>query len=372
MSERLIYSEAELLSSHELAEPLIAAGVRCHGGFDATGKYVSPRTLFRAPAITAWQHQHRRDTGTELLDVALDSFPGHYPNVAQAKFLLRHEVRDPIVATLTRVGTVEGFGAFLRYATVDDLQAHIAEDIAPSALGHLDRGLIEAHARDEAGDGEIAGHNRMWFALRDVAFDHPVTEDQTAIMLERLGVTPPDTSPQTGAPRRQFGPTERRLPDDISPDLERLLDTMCGLLLIEITAFHLFAWAEEVLSDTSLCAGDGEAARIVSYIRADETPHVEYLRTALSELRERTIVGRSGRRYAGAEVLEALWLPAVDAQRRQRRSDFLEVTRREVERAIRERTGTDDLLAEFDALGVAHRDADGVWHEPPAKVVATG
>ena len=31
--------------------------------------------------------------------------------------------------------------------------------------------------------------------------------------------------------------------------------------------------------------GDGEAARIVSYIRADETPHVEYLRTALTEMR---------------------------------------------------------------------------------------
>ena len=49
---------------------------------------------------------------------------------------------------------------------------------------------------------------------------------------------------------------------------------MIGLLLIEISAFHGFTWAEGVLSDTDLIAGDGEAARIISYIRADETPHV--------------------------------------------------------------------------------------------------
>ena len=68
------------------------------------------------------------------------------------------------------------------------------------------------------------------------------------------------------------------LPDDIDFDLESLIERMIRLLLIEISAFHMFAWAEEVLSDPDLVAGDGEAARLVSYIRADETPHVEYLR----------------------------------------------------------------------------------------------
>ncbi len=32
----------------------------------------------------------------------------------------------------------------------------------------------------------------------------------------------------------------------------------------------------------------------MSYIRADETPHVEYLRTALTEMRDRTWIGTSG------------------------------------------------------------------------------
>jgi len=367
MNDRLTYTEAELLTSHTVAEPLIVDGVRCHGGFDADGCYVSPRTLHRGPAIAAWQAQHRRDTATDVLDVELDSFPAHYPNVAQAKLLLQHEVTDPIVATLTRVGTVEGFGAFLRFASVDDLQAHVVEDISGTALGHLSSGLIEAHARDEAGHGDIAGHNRMWFAARDLAFDHPVTEDQTATMLERLGVSPPAAAPSPDGPRRQFGMVERRLPLDIAAEVEQLLDTMCGLLLIEITAFHLFRWAEEVLADPELCAADGAAARIVGYIRADETPHVEYLRTALSELRERTIVGDSGRHHSGRDVLDALWQPAVEAQRHQRRNDLLDLTRREVERAVRERFGNDDLLDEFDSIGDAHRDEEGVWHEPPAR-----
>src|SRR5690606_40901025 len=102
----------------------------------------------------------------------------------------------------------------------------------------------------------------------------------------------------------------RRLPDDIDFDVESLVDRMVRLVLIEISAFHTFAWAEALLGDPNLVAGAGRAGQIVSWIRADETPHVEYLRTALSELRERTIVGSSGRRYDGAEVLAAIWEPA--------------------------------------------------------------
>ena len=51
---------------------------------------------------------------------------------------------------------------------------------------------------------------------------------------------------------------DRMLPD-IDPDLESLIQRMTSLLLIEISAFHIFAWAEEVLADTDLTAGDGEA-----------------------------------------------------------------------------------------------------------------
>ncbi|HEX6311163.1 MAG TPA: hypothetical protein VF152_06020, partial [Acidimicrobiia bacterium] len=264
------WSEAELLASHPYAAPLHAGGVRCHGGFDGGGAYRSPRTRFRSAAIEAWQAQHREELGTELLDVPLSTWPESYPNVAQAKLLLRAGVREPMITVLTRIGTVEGFGAMIRYADVGDPQRFFAESVAGTAIAHLDLGLFEAHARDEAGFEDEAGHKQMWFAARDLAFEEPVTEDQTAVMLERMGLSPDRT------PARQPG----RLFDDLDPDLELLVARMINILLIEISAFHTFAWAEAVLSDTDLVAGDGEAARVVSYIRQDETPHVEYLKTA--------------------------------------------------------------------------------------------
>ncbi len=52
------FTEEELLADLPVVEPLIAGGVRCHGGFDDDGRYVSPRTRFRLPAISAWGEQN--------------------------------------------------------------------------------------------------------------------------------------------------------------------------------------------------------------------------------------------------------------------------------------------------------------------------
>ena len=49
-TKQVEFTETELLTDHAFAEPLIANGERCHGGFDDDGAYVSPRTRFRAPA----------------------------------------------------------------------------------------------------------------------------------------------------------------------------------------------------------------------------------------------------------------------------------------------------------------------------------
>ena len=57
------FTEAELLANHKVSAPLIAGGVRCHGGFDDDGSYVSPRTLHRVPGVHAWQEKHRKDFG---------------------------------------------------------------------------------------------------------------------------------------------------------------------------------------------------------------------------------------------------------------------------------------------------------------------
>ena len=343
------WSEAELLASAATVTPLVAAGVRCHGGFDAEGRYHSPRTRFRTPAIEAWQLQHREHFGTEILDVPLSTWPESYPNVDQAKFLLRAGVREPMVTVLTRIGTVEGFGAMIRHADIGDPQRFFDESVGGTAIAHLNRGLFEAHARDEAGFEAEAGHKQMWFAARDIAFETPVTEDQTAVMLERMGLSGGGTAPDPERIRKQM--EAARVFDDLDFGLEMLVQRMISILLIEISAFHTFAWAEAVLSDTDLVAGDGEAARVVSYIRQDETPHVEYLKTALTEMRDRTFVGESGRHLPGSEVVGELWNRGLADSLGPRREELLRTTRRETERALQSRPDGDELLEGFDALG---------------------
>ena len=347
------FTEAELLETHPLSEPLVAGGVRCHGGFDDDGDYVSPRTKNRAPAIQAWQQQHAEQFGTPLLDIELDRWPGHYPSVAQAKYLLSEGVRQPLVSTLTRIGTVEGFGSIIRYSTIPKLQPLFDDDVSGTAMVHLDRGLYEAHARDEAGFEDEGGHKQMWFAARDIAFENPVTEDETALMLERMGITGGGGTPgpMALASMRDAFVANRTLPSDIDVELEMLIERMTNLLLIEISAFHTFAWAEEVLSDTDLTAGEGEAARLVSYIRADETPHVEYLKTVLSEMRDRTWVGESGTKHSGAELMGRLWDKAVENSLGARREQNIKLTIREVEHALEGNKRKAEVLEQFHALG---------------------
>ncbi|HEV7888443.1 MAG TPA: hypothetical protein VGO92_12860 [Acidimicrobiales bacterium] len=338
------WTARELLETDAVVEPLFAGGVRCHGGFDETGRYVSPRTKHRLPAIAAWQERRAADFGTPLLDIPLSTWPENYPNVAQAKYLIAEGVPDPIVSTLTRIGTVEGFGAMIRYSMIPDWQKVFDEDVRGTAVSHLDQGLFEAHARDEAGYGDEGGHKQMWFAARDVAFDAPVTEDQTNVMLGRMGLVRSYEGGTTAAyvPERLF--------PDLDEDLEMLLVRMTSLLLIEISAFHVFAWAEEVLADTSLVGGEGEAARLVSYIRSDETPHVEYLKTVLSEMRDRTFVGRSGRRYPGTEVVGAFWERAKEDSLGVRREQNMALTVREVEHALAGHKRRREILEQFHAL----------------------
>jgi hypothetical protein len=347
---QLDYTSNEILADPPIVEPLRAAGLECHGGFLDDGTYASPRTLHRVPAIQAWQDSHRKQFGTEILDAPMDSWPGNFPNLDQAQLLLGEGVRDPIVALLTRVGTIEGFGAVIRHLAPADMQPFFAEDVRATAMGHLGRGLVEAHARDEAGWDDKAGHDRMWFAVRDIAFEHPVTEDQTQAILLRMGLG----GGGDGRDERSARFQAQRLFPDLDLALELLVDTMCRVLFIEIKAFHVFAWAEALLSNDDLVAGEGEAARIVSYIRNDETPHVDYLRTALTEMRDRTFVGLSGRHVAGTEVIGRLWdkslassMGTVETQNRVAMSA-------EVAAALKGHARGSEILEQFRALGDWH------------------
>ena len=343
------WTEDELLATDPGIAPLIVGGYRCHGGFDDDGRYHSPRTRFRVPAIEAWQQQHREQFGSELLDVPLTTWPATYPNVAQSRYLLEEGVRAPAISALTRIGTVEGFGAMIRHANVADRQRFFAESIAGTAIEHLDRGLFEAHARDEAGWDEEYGHQHMWFAARDVAFEHPLTEDQTALMLQRMGISSGGSAPDPAQVRERM--LAARVLDDLDLGLEMLIQRMIAILLIEISAFHVFAWAEELLSDLDLVAGEGAAARLVSYIRQDEAPHVAYLATTLTEMRDRTFIGESGRPVAGTEVIGILWERGLAESLGERREANLRLAVREVELALESNRRGPEILERFHALG---------------------
>lgn len=367
-TEQLEYTEAELLADHEIAEPLIANGTRCHGGFDADGHYVSPRTKNRWPAIRAWEAEREATFATPLLDIPLDTWPASFPNVEQSRFLLQRGVPGPTISSLTRIGTVEGFGAMLRLLAVPDFERSFEEGISGTAVAHIDRGLFEAHARDEAGFGEEAGHKEMWFALRDIAFDSPVTGDETELMLKRMGIGQAPRTKEAIAAAQAKAAEERLLPDDVDLRLEVLVSRMIGLLLIEISAFHSFAWAEALLADEDLVAGEGKAAEIVGYIRADESPHVAWLRTALSEMRDRTWVGEGGKKHAGTEMIGMLWDRAVTDSLRTRRQETLAVTWREIEFALGDRKDRDDLLQEMTGLGTVSRQPDGTFLDTSCQI----
>jgi hypothetical protein len=132
-----------------------------------------------------------------------------------------------------------------------------------------------------------------------------------------------------------------------------MVTLMIRVLFIEISAFHTFAWAEEWMADTELVGGNGDAATLVSYIRADETPHVGYLRAALSEMRDRTWLGDSGKTYAGVEMVDAIWQPLLAASLGPTRDAGREATLREVERWCHTHRNGAELLAEFHAIGAA-------------------
>jgi len=358
------FTEAELLADHHIVEPLIANGVLCHGGFDDDGAYVSPRTANRWPAIHAWEEQRVEQFATPILDIPLDTWPESFPNIDQSKLLIRHGVTAPTISALTRIGTVEGFGGMLRLLPIPDFRASFDEDITGTAIDHIGGGLFEAHARDEAGFEDIAGHNRMWFAARDIAFENPVTEDQTAEMLARMGLSGGTRTAAELTALHEAAVAARVLPTDVDFTLEMVVGRMIGLLFIEISAFHGFIWAEGVLSDTDLVAGDGEAARIISYVRADETPHVAWLRTALSEMRDRSWVGSSGQKYDGTEMIDLMWQKAIRDSVLLRRHEGLQLAMREIDHATAGRADADDLIDEMLSLGTIVREADGTVVDP--------
>lgn len=127
---QLLYSKADLLAEHAYARPQIEAGYRLHGGFDAAGLYISPRTLMRWPAVKAWQAALQQ-RGWPLIDASTRLLQrGSYPSFEQQKFLLGLGLGRTLWNSLTITGIVEARGQFLAAFDPPSFAPLVDDDIA--------------------------------------------------------------------------------------------------------------------------------------------------------------------------------------------------------------------------------------------------
>lgn len=301
---RLSYSRDELLADDDFARPHVEAGWRLHGGFDESGRYVSPRMRYRGPAVAAWT-EALRARGGDLLDADASLLGGiRYPNPAQTKLLLMEGLGQGFWNTLTITGRIEARGRVLADLTFPDFQSVIVEDIGEMALGHLHRGLLVAHGLDEGGEPDrgLGGHDAMWFALRDLAFGE-------------VGYPEPVVPENIARPQDQ-----KPAPPPIASAHAQVLDFLLNLLLIEFRAERVFSLSESLLRDPDLFTERRRealhAAELVDRIRQDERIHVESLRLYLGEVRHLTFrtvgPGREGGTISGAEIVDEQWRRLVE------------------------------------------------------------
>jgi hypothetical protein len=335
---RLSYSTAEILADHPYAKPHLEAGYKLHGGFDAEGHYISPRTLHRWPAIEAW-NEALKSRGHEIVDsspalLVRDS----YPNIEQQSLLLELGFGQTLWDSLSVTGVVEARGRMLAEATAPDFQTIVVDDISETAVGHLNKGLLRAHGLDEGGDpsrGE-GGHDSMWFAVRDMLFGkHAFPHAEVPASLAR---------PDTG-----------RLMPQIPAEHERWVLLLMNVLMIEIRAERFFNFCTTVMRDPrnfrDRRAVADYAADLVDRIRQDEAPHVGYLTVAVSELRSFSFKTADGKRVKGAEFIDPVWRGMVHYHAVTSIDFEHERTRKEFAALFGARPNGEALLRQFENLG---------------------
>lgn len=298
MAGRLVWSREELLAEHAYARPHEVAGRMLHGGFDARGTYVPPRTLHRWPAIRAWQ-EALAARGFPLIEATTSLLSsGSYPTGEQQKLLLQHGLGETFWNSLTITGVIEARGRLLIDLPAPDFQKIVLEDLSGTATGHLTKGLLTAHGMDEGGDPRrtLGAHDEMWFAIRDLVFG--------------AGAYPFPEVPASIA-----RPDGGRLAPDLPLAHEQLLSLLMNVLMIEIRAENGFAFTQRLLADPELFGDRRDAAMLghamVERIRTDEAVHVAYLQLVLSELRSFTLLADDGRPMPGSEVIDPMWATLV-------------------------------------------------------------
>lgn len=288
------YTKTELEAEHNYATPHIECGLKLHGGFDADGRYLSPRTRHRWDAIHAW-HSRLDDQDVPIVEASTELLTEpNFPNVAQQVHLLKNGIEQSFWDSLTITGLIEARGKALAEVTAPDFQEIIIEDLSDTALGHMNKGLLTSHGWDEGGvpDSGVGGHDVMWFAARDLVFGKdkfPIPEAPSSIAREK--------------PEREML--------QIPAEHEVLISFLMNLLMIEVRAERAFDFYERVIADPETFVDrpkeSAHAVELVNRIRQDESVHVGWLRAAISEFRASTIRCVDGSQTRGEEILDPVW-----------------------------------------------------------------
>jgi len=340
---QLKFDREELLSEDDYARTQIEAERRLHGGFDADGHYISPRMRKRAPALAAWT-EALRARGGDLMDTDSSLLAGiRYPNAAQSKLLLQEGLGQTFWNMLTITGHIEARGRVLAEMQFPDFQKAVEADIGETALGHLHKGLLEAHGLDEGGqpDKEIGGHDAMWFALRDLAFgDVAYPEPEVPENIAR----PESEEPATPA---------------IEPAFAQVIYFLLNLLLIEFRAERSFALSQTLLLDPELFpdrrAEAEHAAVLVDRIRQDETVHVESLRLYLGEIQHLELKSPGGGSVSGRAFVDDFWQSLIVWATEEQPRLVAEQQRTLMRERIAQHPEAERVQRAFDAL----EEADG-------------
>ena len=334
---RLAYTREEIMADDSYARPHIEAGYRLHGGFDAKGTYVSPRTLHRWPAVRAWQEQVTK-RGFPLIDATVRLLKrGAYPNAEQQKLLLGSGLGETLWNSLTITGIIEARGKALCDAQAPDFQKIIVEDISATATGHLNKGLLYAHGLDEGGNraGGEGGHDDMWFAVRDALFGkdaYPLPEVPASIGRPEIG----------------------RLMPQVDKAYEDWILLLMNVLMIEVRAESFFSFCVDIMRSPDVFrdrrAAADHAAEIVERIRTDEAIHVAYLQAFVSEMRSFTIRTIDGKQITGASMIDPIWEGMIHWHSVTQADFGREQSRSAIEVRMAKLPAGHELLRKFDSL----------------------
>ena len=291
---KLEYSKQEIEAEHDYQTLHVECGLKLHGGFDADGHYLSPRTKHRWDAINNW-HKQLGDRGVPIVEASVALLTEqNFPNVPQQILLLKHGIEQSFWDSLTITGLIEARGKALAEVQAPDFQTIIVEDISATALGHMNKGLLTTHGWDEGGipDSGIGGHDTMWFAARDLVFGKG-----------KFLIPEPPSNIGREKPEREM----LALP----AEHEMLISFLMNLLMIEVRAERAFDFYERVIGSSKTFVDKpkeaAHAVELIRRIRLDESVHVAWLRAAISEFRSFTIEAVDGSEVSGAEILDPVW-----------------------------------------------------------------